>query len=97
MTDRHHRAPHGRGQALSLRGEGRLFREDRRVFDGFADEVLAGRGRTGERGAGAPPGRESGALGSRVPEPTTAGAGKDGWEAPPIEYGTINRTALTAA
>ena len=42
VADRHHRAPHRRGQALPLRGEGRLFRQDRRLLDGLTDEVLAG-------------------------------------------------------
>ncbi|MBP2267806.1 transposase InsO family protein [Pseudarthrobacter sp. PvP004] len=52
---------------LYLCGEGRLFREDRRLFDGLTDEVLACRRRAGERGAGAPPGRDGGAFGPWVP------------------------------
>ncbi len=58
VADGHHRAPHGRGQALPLRGQGRLFRQDRRLLDGLADEVFAGRRRAGERGAVTPPGRD---------------------------------------
>lgn len=69
VADGHHRAPHRRRKALPLRGEGRLLRKDRRLLDGRPDEVLACRRRTGQCGAGTPPGRDSGALGSRVPVP----------------------------
>ena len=67
--DGHHRAPHRRRKALPLRCKRRLFRQDRRLLDGLANEVLAGAGRAGERGPGTPPGRNRGAFGSRVPDP----------------------------
>jgi hypothetical protein len=53
----------------TLRDQGRLFRQDHRLLDGLADEVLAGRRRTVERRAGTPPGRNGGALGPRYPVP----------------------------
>jgi putative transposase len=71
VADRYHRTPHRRGEALPLRSEGRLFREDRRVLDGLANEILAGHLRAGERSPGSPPGRDSGALGSRLPVPAS--------------------------
>lgn len=49
VVNRHHGAQDRRGQALPLRGQGRLFRPHRRLLDRLADEVPAGRPGTRER------------------------------------------------
>ena len=38
VADRHHRAPHRRGQALPLRDQGRLLQPDRRLLDRRPDD-----------------------------------------------------------
>lgn len=38
VADRHHRAPHPRGQGLPVRDQGRVLQPDRRLLDRLADE-----------------------------------------------------------
>ena len=45
LADRHHRAPHHRGQAVPLRDQGRLPRPDRRLLHRLEDEGVASGGR----------------------------------------------------
>jgi putative transposase len=45
VADRHHRTPHRRGQALSLRDQGHALRPDRRLLDQLThDRVVSGVG-----------------------------------------------------
>ena len=43
VADRHHRAPHRRGQAVPVRDQGRVLRPDRRLLHRHPDESLPGR------------------------------------------------------
>ena len=43
VAGRHHRAPHGRGHALPVRGQGRLLQPDRGLLDQRPDGVTPGR------------------------------------------------------
>lgn len=49
LAGRYHRAPHGRGQAVFVRGQGRLLQPDRGLFHRFQDEVPPRRGRAEQR------------------------------------------------
>ncbi len=49
VADRHHRAPHRRGQALPVRGQGRLLRADRRLLHRRPHDLPARGGRAGQR------------------------------------------------
>ena len=49
LADRHHRAPHRRGQALPVRDQGRVLQPDRRLLDGRPDDRGAGRLRAAQR------------------------------------------------
>ena len=67
VADRHHRAPHRRGQALPLRDQGRLLQPDRRLLDRRPDDRRAGRRRPAQRDrAAATPSRHDGPLRPRV-------------------------------
>ena len=66
--------PTRRREALPLRDQGRLLRKDRRLLDGLADEILAGRRCAGKRGALTPSGRDRGAFGPMGPSSGPAGS-----------------------
>jgi hypothetical protein len=57
LADRHHRAPHRRGQALPLRDQGPPLRPHRRLLDGRPDDRIAGRHRAAQRDRPASAGR----------------------------------------
>ena len=71
LADRHHRAPHRRGQALPLRDQGRVLQQDRRLLDRLPDEGVVGGGRAAQRGRRCAPGRNDRALrpGQSIPVP----------------------------
>ena len=49
VADRHHRAPHRRGQAVPLRDQGRVLEPDRRLVHRFSDEGPTRRRRDRDR------------------------------------------------
>ena len=57
--DRHHRAPHRRGQALPVRVQGRVLEPDRGLLDELPDYCAAGRLGVAERCRRAQPGRNT--------------------------------------
>ena len=69
VADRHHRAPHRRGQALPVRDQGRLLQPDRRLLHRLADDRLPRRRRAAQRHRPARSGRHHRALGPRQPVP----------------------------
>ena len=76
VADRHHRAPHRRGQALPVRDQGRVLQPDRRLLHRRADDRQPGRRRAAQRDRAAPPGRHRGPLrpGQPVPVRTRSSA-----------------------
>ena len=73
VADRHHRAPHPRGQGLPVRDQGRVLQPDRRLLDRLADEGPDRRQRARD-GSGPPRPAHRGdrAFRPRVPIPLQA-------------------------
>ena len=82
VADRHHRAPHRRGQAVPVRGQGRLHQPDRGLLHGRAHDLPARRGRPNQRRRPARPGRRQWstptAAANSAPTPTSGPCARRG-------------------